>query len=108
MTGGAIATGWAAVTGAQPWLQYHADSAHTGAIAVPTLVPSTAAWTSTPLDGDVYGEPLFGDGLLLAGTGGDSVYGLDPGSGAVRWRTHLAGTTTAGWSPRPRPAAGRS
>ncbi|HEY2428586.1 MAG TPA: PQQ-binding-like beta-propeller repeat protein, partial [Acidimicrobiales bacterium] len=79
-----------ATAGAQPWTQYHADAAHTGTVTVPSLLPATAAWTTPALDGDVYGEPLYADGLLLVGTTGDSVYGIDPASGAVRWRTHLA------------------
>jgi outer membrane protein assembly factor BamB len=74
----------------QAWNEYHADDAHTGTVSTPPLLPSTAAWTSPALDGDVYGEPLFADGLILVGTTNDTADGLDPATGQVRWSTHLA------------------
>jgi outer membrane protein assembly factor BamB len=80
-----------AVASAAPgdWPEFHADHAHSGSVAAPPLVPAQAAWTSPALDADVYGEPLYADGLLFAATIKDTVYGLDPGTGAVRWSTHL-------------------
>jgi outer membrane protein assembly factor BamB len=72
------------------WLQYHADDGHSGAVATTPLTPAQATWVSPTLDGDVYGEPLYADGLILAATINDTVYGLDPTSGAVRWSTHAA------------------
>ena len=80
----------AAVDQPQNWTQYHADDAHTGVVNTPALLPATAAWTSPTLDGDVYGEPLYADGLILVATTNDTVYGLDPTAGQVRWSTHLA------------------
>ena len=71
------------------WLEYHADDGHSGAVSAPPLVPAQPAWTSPALDGKVYGEPLSADGLLFAATTNDTVYGIDPGSGAVRWSTHV-------------------
>ena len=69
---------------------YQHDAAHTGAVAVVPLLPAQAGWTSDVLDGDVYGQPLFADGSILVATAADTVYALDPATGTVRWRTHLA------------------
>jgi outer membrane protein assembly factor BamB len=52
------------------------------------LIPPHAAWTAR-LDGDVYGEPLVANGMVLAATENDTVYGLDAASGTARWSTHL-------------------
>jgi outer membrane protein assembly factor BamB len=48
----------------------------------------SAAW-STKLDGAVYAEPLVVHGRVIAATEGDSVYALDPRTGAVIWRQNL-------------------
>ncbi|HWW45336.1 MAG TPA: PQQ-binding-like beta-propeller repeat protein, partial [Acidimicrobiia bacterium] len=72
------------------WPEYHADDGHTGSVSVPPLTPAQAGWTSPALDGDVYGEPLFADGLIFAATLNNTVYALDPATGAVRWTTHIA------------------
>ncbi len=92
---GTAAAGTAAGTaGSTDWLQYHHDAAHTAAVGVAPLLPAKAGWVSPTLDGEVYGEPLAVDGLLLVATGNDTVYGLDPASGALRWSTHV-GTPVA-------------
>jgi outer membrane protein assembly factor BamB len=41
------------------------------------------------LDGAVYAEPLVVNGTVFAATEGDSVYAVDPGSGAILWRRNL-------------------
>jgi polyvinyl alcohol dehydrogenase (cytochrome) len=74
---------------AAEWPTYHRDDARTGlAPAGPAPDALTVAWRAR-LDGAVYGQPLVVGGLVLAATEGDSVYGLDPDTGAVRWRTNL-------------------
>jgi outer membrane protein assembly factor BamB len=80
-----------AVASAAPgdWPEYHADDAHSGSVAAPRLVPARPAWTSPALDGDMYGEPVYADGLIFAATLNDTVYGFDPTTGAVRWSTHV-------------------
>src|SRR5579864_4050482 len=80
----------AAAEGPQRWTEYHSDDAHTGAVSGSRLLPARAAWISPALDGEVFGEPLAADGTEIAGTTNDTVYGLDPATGAVRWSTHLA------------------
>jgi outer membrane protein assembly factor BamB len=44
----------------------------------------SAAWSAS-LDGAVYAEPLIVHGRLIAATEGDSVYALDPRTGATLW-----------------------
>ena len=74
---------------AQDWPTYHRDAARTGnAPALPAAGPLSIAWT-TRLDGAVYGQPLVIGGLVIAATEGDSVYGLNRVTGAVRWRARL-------------------
>lgn len=53
--------------------------------------PGTALarrWTAT-LDGAVYGQPLAVGGRVIAATENDTVYALDPASGAIDWQAHL-------------------
>lgn len=40
---------------------------------------------ATPVDGQVYAEPLIADGRVVVATENNAVYGLDPASGAVKW-----------------------
>jgi outer membrane protein assembly factor BamB len=68
---------------------YHRNVARTGAApATPAAGPLSIAWRRH-LDGAVYGQPLAIGGMVIAATEGDSVYGLDRGTGQVRWRAHL-------------------
>ena len=80
----------AAAAPAGNWLEYHADDGHSGAVGAPPLTPARATWVSPTLDANVYAEPLYADGLILSATINDTVYGIDPVSGAVRWSTHVA------------------
>lgn len=61
--------------------------------AGPGAGAGAVAW-SRPLDGAVYAAPLVvGDpaagGVVVAATENDSLYGLDPSTGRVRWRTRV-------------------
>jgi iron transport multicopper oxidase len=40
---------------------------------------------STPVEGQVYAQPLLADGTLLVATENNKVYGLDPATGAMKW-----------------------
>ena len=75
---------------APDWPVYHFDSGRSGEYpSFPafngTLIPG---W-STTLDGAVYAEPLVVHGTIIAATEGDSVYAIDPASGAIQWRQNL-------------------
>jgi len=45
-------------------------------------------WT-TPVEGQVYAQPLLDDGTLFVGTEQNDLYGLNPATGAVEWSKHL-------------------
>jgi polyvinyl alcohol dehydrogenase (cytochrome) len=77
------------------WPTYHHDNARTGvATGLAPLGTLKQAWTAK-LDGAVYGQPLVVGGMILAATENDTVYALDPATGAVRWHTHVG-------TPQPR------
>ncbi len=76
------------------WLTYHHDSARSGDVpGVPAPGALRQEWRAQ-LDGAVYGQPLIVRGTAIAATEHDSVYGLDPATGRVRWHTSL-GTPAA-------------
>jgi len=71
------------------WPTYHRDNARTGAgPSAPPAERLARAWEAR-LDGAVYGQPLAVGGRILAATENDTVYALDPGSGAVLWSAHV-------------------
>ncbi len=51
-------------------------------------------WT-TPVEGQVYAQPLLSDGTLFVGTEENDLYGLNPATGAVEWSENLGEP----WSP---------
>jgi PQQ-like domain len=85
-------TSGAAATPSAAWTTYGGSFTRT---SVDTTSPSlahgpTEAWTSPPLDGTVYGEPLIFDGQVFVGTENGTVYDLAASSGSVLWSDHLA------------------
>ena len=86
---GLAAAGAATDPGA--WTVYHGDLAGTGvAPSVSSVDTGTQAWTSPPLDGQLYGEPLADGGRVYVATENDTVYALSSSTGAVLWSNHLA------------------
>ena len=80
----------AAASVAGQWTTYHLDNARTGDdVSEPSLRSPVPAWTSPTLDGAVYAEPVVLGGVVVVVTEGDSFYGLDATTGAVRWRTNV-------------------
>jgi len=72
------------------WPVYHLDAERSGySPAFPAFRGSLSAAWSAHLDGAVYGQPLVVHGRVIAATEGDSVYALDPASGAIVWRRNL-------------------
>ncbi len=45
---------------------------------------------STPVEGQVYAQPLLADGTLLVATEKNKVYGLNPTTGALKWSKPLS------------------
>ncbi len=50
----------------------------------------------TPLHGQIYAQPLVANGTLLVVTEEDWDYGLDPVTGAVRWKNHFGEAVESG------------
>jgi outer membrane protein assembly factor BamB len=76
--------------GPADWPTYQRDAARSGNNSdFPALHgPLRKAWTAD-LDGAVYAEPLVVNGRVLVATENDSVYSLDPETGAVVWSRNL-------------------
>src|SRR5258708_30394153 len=73
------------------WPTYHADARRSGSVAELPAAGRLAIGWSRRLNGAVYGQPLVIGDTVIAGTEGDTVYGLSLASGRVRWARHVAG-----------------
>jgi polyvinyl alcohol dehydrogenase (cytochrome) len=83
---------------AADWPTYHGDNTRQGNdISDPGVGSPVAAWTSTPLDGSLYGQPLIVGSQVIVATENDTVYSLSASSGAVQWSRHLATPRTTGF-----------
>jgi outer membrane protein assembly factor BamB len=70
------------------WPTYHRTASRSGLAPTPVKPPLHTRWTKH-LDGAVYGEAIVAHGLLIAATENDTVYGLNPKTGSVKWHKHL-------------------
>lgn len=71
------------------WPMYHGDPAHSGrSQAMPNVSGSLAVIKSIKLDGAVYASPVAVDGVIVAATENDSVYGFDV-AGKQLWHTKV-------------------
>ena len=77
------------VMGGSDWPTYHHDNSRTGNAGVLSVASAKAGWVSQHLDGKVYAEPLAFGGKIFVATENDSVYALNPQTGATIWRTNL-------------------
>jgi outer membrane protein assembly factor BamB len=80
-------------TGTEEWLTYHHDLFRT---AFDPYKPASYSfssihenWTSSPLDGAVYAEPLVARSMVFVATENNTIYSLDADTGKVNWRTNL-------------------
>jgi outer membrane protein assembly factor BamB len=72
------------------WTVYHGDPAGSGTADGVTAVDTNApAWTSSVLDGELYGEPLVSSGHVYVATENDTFYALSSTNGAVVWSAHV-------------------
>ena len=75
---------------ASDWTTFDHDGQRTGVdTSGNSFAHATPAWTSTALDGQLYGQPLVAGGRVFAATENDTVYALAADSGAVLWSKHL-------------------
>jgi outer membrane protein assembly factor BamB len=79
---------------------YHGDAAGSGVSnSASAVTTSAAAWTSSTLNGQLYGEPLVSGGDVYVATEDDTVYALSSSTGAVVWSTHIASPVPASALP---------
>ncbi len=71
------------------WPTDHGDNLRTGSDQSTAKYSSLRVAFTKKLDGAVYGSPILAGNLLIVATENDSVYGLDPGTGATKWYRHL-------------------
>jgi polyvinyl alcohol dehydrogenase (cytochrome) len=72
------------------WTVYHGAADGAGVAGPVTAIDTSArAWTSPPLDGELYGEPLVSAGHVYVATENDTVYELAAATGAVVWSAHV-------------------
>lgn len=76
---------------AAAWSTYGHDTGRSGSDPTsPPVANPRPAWTSVPLDGSLYAQPLVVGGSVIAATEGNTVYSLDIATGKVNWSRHLA------------------
>lgn len=71
------------------WTTYHGTNTRWGIYPEPAVRRLRAAWTTPPLDGAVYAEPIWQGRTVYVATENDSVYAIAMGSGKILWRRHL-------------------
>jgi outer membrane protein assembly factor BamB len=82
------------------WTVYHGSPQGDGvAPAVSSVNLSARVWTSPPLDGQLYGEPLTVGARVFVATENDTVYALSAANGAVEWSSHVGSPVPAGSLP---------
>ena len=71
------------------WPTDHGDNLRTGFLPSQDRYLSLTAAFTRPLDGAVYGSPILVGANLVVATENNTVYALDPTTGATRWSRHL-------------------
>ncbi len=91
----------AASAGAAPaWTTYRHDAGQSGSDPDSTNpVTPGQAWQTPALDGEVYGQPLVYGSYVYVATENDTIYELDPATGAVQWANHLAAPEPSSAAP---------
>jgi outer membrane protein assembly factor BamB len=84
----AAASAGAAATTFTNWPNYHLSASKDGHTAKGVKGPLHRAW-SDHLDGGVWSEPVIANGILIAATEHDVVYGINPRTGKQVWRSKL-------------------
>jgi outer membrane protein assembly factor BamB len=77
------------VTCGAGWPTDHGDNLRSGNATSASTFKSLHFTFSRVLDGAVYASPIMVGSTLIVATENNSVYGLDPNSGAIRWSRHL-------------------
>jgi outer membrane protein assembly factor BamB len=90
----------AATTRGGEWTTYGGNFRRTAEQPLsPNLRPLHLLWSSSVLDGAVYGEPLIYQGRVYVGTEADVVYAFSARSGRLDWMRRLGPPVSAGLLP---------
>jgi outer membrane protein assembly factor BamB len=81
------------------WPTYHANLARTAVDRSSPRLGSLRRIWSTPLDGQVYAEPLAVGKRVYAATENNTVYALNARNGKVAWKRHLGAPVDASTLP---------
>lgn len=81
------------MTGAS-WSTDHGDNLRSGNAASVTKYARLSATFTVKLDGAVYGSPILAGGNVVVATENNTVYALNPATGAVKWSRHLRAPIT--------------
>lgn len=82
------------------WTTYRGDPARSGFDSSSTgSLPFTAAWTSPNLGGDIWGQPVIHDGLVIVATESDEIAALDESTGHIVWQASTGTPVPAGELP---------
>lgn len=76
-------------TAATPWPTDHGDNRRSGYNPQETSFRAFSGAWHRPLDGQVLASPIIAGVNLIVATENDTVYGLNPTTGAVHWTRHL-------------------
>ncbi|GAA1890619.1 PQQ-binding-like beta-propeller repeat protein [Lapillicoccus jejuensis] len=76
------------------WPTDHGDNLRSGHIAGTASYTSLRTGWTRSLDGAVYGSPIVIGGRVVVATENNTVYSIDPTTGAVRWSRHLRSAIT--------------
>jgi len=71
------------------WPTDHGDNLRTGYLPAQARYHGLTMSFTRTLDGAVYGSPIIAGANLVVATENNTVYALDPATGAVRWSHHL-------------------
>jgi outer membrane protein assembly factor BamB len=77
------------VTCAAGWPTDHGDNQRSGNATAAARFKTFSPGFTRALDGAVYGSPILAGGHVIAATENNTVYALDPNTGAVKWQRHL-------------------
>jgi outer membrane protein assembly factor BamB len=86
---------WGPAAAQADWTTYRGDPSRSGvdSSSVGSL-PFAPAWSSQNLGGDIWGEPLVYDGLVIVATEANKIVALSEATGQVAWQAS-AGTPVA-------------
>lgn len=76
------------------WPTDHGDNLRSGNAVGATKYAKLSAAFTRPLDGAVYGSPILVGNSVVVATENNTVYALNPSTGAVKWSRHLRAPIT--------------